>query len=150
MKQPLVEVETRIDADPATVWEVMTRDSSAMFMGAKVKCDWRVGSPITFAGEFKGETFEDRGEIRAIEEERELAFTHFSPRSGKPDRPENHNLIRFRLEPDGDGTRVTLSQTPQGGGPPPDDKTKAEFEKNWTMMLDGLKKTAEERVAATA
>ena len=150
MKRPLVEVETRIDADPATVWNVMTRESSAMFMGARVTSDWKVGSPIAFSGEYKGKKFEDHGEIRSLERERELAFTHFSPMSGKPDRPENYNLVRYRLQPEGDGTRVTLTQTPEGDGPAPDDKTVAEFEKNWRMMLDGLKKAAEERVSERA
>jgi uncharacterized protein YndB with AHSA1/START domain len=150
MKRPLVEVETLIDADPATVWDAITQESSAMFMGARVTSDWKVGSPITFAGEFKGNRFEDHGEIRAIEEEGELAFTHFSPRSGKPDRPENYNLVRFVLEPEGERTRVSLSQTPQGDGPAPDENTRAEFEKNWKMMLEGLKKAAEERVSERA
>lgn len=146
MNKPLIEVDTRIDADPATVWEVMTRDCSALFMGAQVESDWRVGSPIVFSGEYQGQPFRDHGEIRTIEPERELAFTHFSPRSGKPDRPENYNLVRFRLEPAGDGTRVLLSQTPQGSGPPPAEETVAQFRKNWSMMLDGLKQAAEARV----
>ena len=142
MKQPLIEVDNRIDADPATVWDVMTRESSAMFMGARVESDWKVGSPITFSGELNGKAFRDHGEIRAIDEAHELAFTHFSPMSGQ-----NHNLVRYRLERDGDATRVTLTQTPQGGSEP-DAKTRAEFEKNWRMMLDGLKRAAEEKVAA--
>ena len=150
MKRPLVEVETRIDADPVTVWDAMTRESSAMFMGARVESDWKVGSPITFSGEYKGKKFEDHGEIRNVERGRELAFTHFSPMSGKPDEPEIYNLVRYRLEPAGVGTRVTLSQTPQGDGPAPDDKTVAEYEKNWRMMLDGLRKAAEERVSERA
>jgi uncharacterized protein YndB with AHSA1/START domain len=150
MRRPLVEVDTLIDADPATVWHVMTRESSAMFMGARVRSDWKAGSPITFKGELTGKTFEDHGEIRAIEQERQLAFTHFSPRSGKPDRPENYNFVRFVLEPEGDRTRVTLTQTPEGDGPAPNDETRAEFEKNWRLMLDGLKKAAEERVSERA
>jgi hypothetical protein len=38
---------------------------------------------------------------------------------------------------------VTLAQFGRGKPQSFDDKTKAEFTKNWTMMLDGLKKAAE-------
>lgn len=150
MREPLVEVQTLIDADPATVWELMTQERSALFMGARVTSDWRVGSPVAFSGEFKGKTFEDRGRVRSVEPGRELVFTHFSPRSGKPDAPENCNLIRCRIEPEGEKTRFSLSQTPEGDGPEPDEATRAEFEKTWTMMVDGLKRAAEERVSAHA
>jgi hypothetical protein len=38
---------------------------------------------------------------------------------------------------------VTLDQFDRGKPQNIDDKTRAEFRKNWTMMLDGLKKAAE-------
>ena len=34
-------------------------------MGADVESDFKVGSPITFRGEFKGKTYQDKGEIKA-------------------------------------------------------------------------------------
>lgn len=147
MTEPLITVEQFIDADQAAVWDALTQKKSAMFMGADVDTDWRPGSPISFSGEFKGRSFRDRGEIRLSDPKRHLAFTHFSESSGKPDLLENYNFIDIRLERQGEGTRVTLSQTPQGQHHF-DEKTIAEFRKNWDMMLDGLKKAAEERAFA--
>mgnify|MGYP001605413849 CR=1 FL=1 len=40
-------------------------------------------------------------------------------------------------------TEVTLAQIGRGKVEQVDDKTRAEFRKNWAMMLDGLKKAAE-------
>jgi uncharacterized protein YndB with AHSA1/START domain len=142
MDKPLVEVKADVHAGPDAVWRILTARKSAMFMGADVESDWREGSPISFTGEFDGRPFRDHGEIRSVEAGRHLAFTHFSPTSGKPDTPDNYNLVDVRLDGDGDRTQVTLSQTPLGGDRP-DDATIEMYRKNWTVMLDGLRKAAE-------
>ncbi len=147
MTEPLITVEKLIDADAQAVWAALTQKKSAMFLGADVDTDWRPGSPVSFSGQFKGRSFRDRGEIRLSDPGRHLAFTHFSESSGKPDIHQNYNLIDIRLEPQGDRTKVTLSQTSQGDHHL-DEKTNAEFRKNWDMMLDGLKKAAEEKALA--
>lgn len=147
MDKPLVEVETVVEANATAVWDALTARKSAMFMGADVETDWGPGSPISFTGEFNGKAFKDHGEIRDIEERRRLSFTHYSPTSGKPDVPDSYNLVDVRLEPEGERTRVRLNQTPLGGERP-DDKTVAAFQRNWEVMLNGLKTAAEERSLA--
>ena len=143
MQRPLIEVDTTVNAEAKDVWCTLTASKSAMFMGAKVDTDWQEGSPISFTGEFKGKAYRDHGEIRTVDEGRELAFTHFSPLSGKEDAQENYNLVDVCLSPDGDRTRVSVSQTPLGDDKP-DEQTIAEYRKNWSAMLDGLKQAAEE------
>jgi uncharacterized protein YndB with AHSA1/START domain len=147
MEKPLIEVETEVLADATTVWDVLTAKKSAMFMGADVDTDWREGSPIRFTGEFQGKPFRDHGEIRVADRARHLAFTHYSPTSGKPDVPESYNLVDIALELDGERTRVRLRQTPLGGERP-DEQTIEQFRKNWQVMLDGLRKAAEEKAYA--
>jgi uncharacterized protein YndB with AHSA1/START domain len=144
MTEPLITVETVVDAEPSQVWMVMTQSPSAMFMGADVISDWQAGSPISMLGEFHGKEFHDHGEIRESEPGRHLAFTHFSE-----NQQDNGNLVDIKLEPQGERTKVTLSQTPQGGEPPDDTKI-AEFRKNWETMLGALKKTAEEKAVEEA
>ena len=61
--------ETDIDAPPERVWQLLTQpgsDPDIMF-GAEVVSDWKVGSPIVWKGEWEGKTFEDKGEIIAID-----------------------------------------------------------------------------------
>ena len=101
MDKPLVEVETLVEAEAGPVWDALTARKSAMFMGAEVETDWGPGSPISFTGEFNGKAFKDHGEIRDVEDRRRLAFTHYSPTSGKPDVPDSYNLVDVRLEPAG-------------------------------------------------
>lgn len=143
MQKPVVEVDTTIAADPETVWKAMTGKQSAMFPGTEVDTDWEVGHSILFKGEWKGKPFKDKGEIQTFREEEELSFTHWSELSGEADKPENYHVVRYRLEPVGEKTKVTLSQFNEGPKAELDAKTKAEFEKNWKVMLDGLKKSAE-------
>jgi uncharacterized protein YndB with AHSA1/START domain len=100
-----------------------------------------VGSPITMKGEFKGKAYEDKGEILTFDAPRVLAFSHWSAMSGDADAPENYHIVTFELEPAGEKTRVTLSQANLTGGVKDSDiKLRADYEKNWAMVLDGLAK----------
>ena len=142
MTEPLITVDTIVDADPSSVWKTLTQPKSAMFMGAEVHTDWKEGSPITLSGEFGGKSFEDHGEIKACDPERHLAFTHFS--GGQT---EKGNVVDVRLEPADRRTKVVLSQIPLDEDRPDGAKI-AEYRKNWGMMLAALKKAAEEKVHA--
>jgi uncharacterized protein YndB with AHSA1/START domain len=144
MQKPVVEVDTVIAADPKTVWSAMTaKGKSALFAGTDVDTDWKVGHPITFSGKWEGRSFQDRGEIQRFVEGKELSFTHWSEMAGEPDRPENYHVVRYVLEPSGGKTRVRVSQSNMDEAEEVDAKTKAEYAKNWKMMLEGLKETVE-------
>jgi uncharacterized protein YndB with AHSA1/START domain len=125
------------------VWKALTTPEiiRTYFFGADMETDWKVGSPVTIKGEMKGKAYEDKGEVRSFEPERRLAFSHFSPSTGQPDRPENYHLVAYELEPEGERTKVTLTQSNLTGGVRDSDvKNRTEYEKNWAMVLDGLEK----------
>ncbi len=140
MDEPVVSVDTTINAKPDAVWTAMTQRSSPMFMGAAMETDWKPGSKYTLKGEWAGKPFTDYGRIETAEPNRELSFTHWSK---TPEPPESYNAVKVTLAPSGSGTKATLSQYARGKPQPVDDKARAEFRKNWAMMLDGLKKAAE-------
>lgn len=143
MTEPTAQVSRTMDASPDEIWEALTTPEviKTYFFGADVETDWKVGSPVKIRGEMKGKAYEDKGEVRSFEPERKLAFSHYSPMSGQPDRPENYHLVTYELAPEGDKTRVTLTQSNLAGGVTDSDIAhRAEFEKNWAMVLDGLDK----------
>jgi uncharacterized protein YndB with AHSA1/START domain len=140
MEQPVVEVETQIDAAPGKVWSALTQAQSPMFMGARMETDWKPGSTYTLKGEWNGNAFTDYGAIETAVPGKELSFTHWSK---TPEPPKSYNAVRVRIVPDGSGSRVTLAQLARGEPQSFDDKAKAEFRKNWTMMLEGLKTAAQ-------
>ncbi|HMC93645.1 MAG TPA: SRPBCC domain-containing protein [Polyangia bacterium] len=129
-----------IDAPVDKVWDgLVSPDVIKKYMaGATVVSDWKEGSPIVWKGEWKGKPFEDKGKILAIEPERHLKYSHYSPMSGEPDKPESYHTVTIDLAKLDGGVRVALSQDKNHS-----DKALAESEKNWKMMLEGLKKAVE-------
>jgi uncharacterized protein YndB with AHSA1/START domain len=140
MAKQVAEVVAVIEAEAARVWSALTGEDGAMMPGTRIETDWQVGHPIVFSGEWKGMAFKDYGEIQQVDPEYEVSFTHWS---GSAERPADYHIVRYRLEPEGRGTRVTLTQFNVGPKAEVDEATRAEFEKNWRAMLDGLKKSAE-------
>jgi uncharacterized protein YndB with AHSA1/START domain len=141
----IAQVSTRIAASPADVWNALTTPETIKkyFFGAEVESDWEEGNPIYFRGDYQGKSYEDKGEILTFEPEKRLSFSHWSPLSGVADRPENYHLVIFDLARDGKDTEVTLTQAKAGEVKKSDLEKKEEFEKNWRMVLEGLKKTVE-------
>ena len=131
-----------IEASPAEVWNALTDPAaiSEYMLGSQVETDWKPGSPITWKGEYDGKRYEDRGEIVDVEPEHRLAMTHFSPLSGKDDRPENYHTVVYELEQDGPTTVVSLSQDGNES-----EEAAEHSQRNWETILTGLKETVERR-----
>jgi len=131
---------TSIQSSKGKVWDALVEPAAIKqyMFGADVESEWREGSGITWTGEMKGRKFKDKGVILKFEPDRILRYSHFSPLSGKPDRPENYHTVSIVLSGSGEKTEVTLSQDNN-----PDEKSRRESEKNWDVMLDGLKKYVE-------
>ena len=142
MSDRIAKASTTIDAPPARVWDALTHPASIRqyMFGTNVESDWKPRSAITWTGEWQGKTYEDKGVIQRIERPRLLRYTHFSPLAGLPDEPENYHTVTIELSDEGGGTAVTLSQDNN-----PTDEAREHSEKNWRMMLEGLKKFVEAR-----
>lgn len=141
MRNPSAQVEKTIHGPAADVWNALTTPESLkkFFFGADVTTDWKVGQPIRFAGEFAGKPYEDKGKLLEIDTEKCLSFSHWSAMSGQADAPENYHVVTFDLLDQGQDTVVTLSQSNLMGGVTPSDVAhRAEYEKNWGTVLDGL------------
>jgi uncharacterized protein YndB with AHSA1/START domain len=135
-----------VDRPRQQVWKALTEPDlvKQYFMGATVKTDWEVGHPITFSGKWKDKSFEDKGEILSFKPEKEMSYSHWSPLSGADDVPDNYHVVHIALDDADGGTKVTLEQSNLKGGITDADKaSRADYEKNWTSTLQGLKKVAE-------
>lgn len=143
MTETTAQVSRVIHAPVDDIWRVLTdaRQLGALFMGSTVQTNFHVGSPITFKGEFKGRRYEDKGEILKVDECRRLSFSHYSGLSGAPDEPENYHVVTFELRSDSSGAHVTLTQSNLTGGVRETDiRHKADYQKTWEMVLEGLDK----------
>jgi len=140
MNNPLAQATITINAPASKVWEALTKPEliKQYLFGTEVTTDWRVGSPITYKGEWQGKAYEDKGKILQVEPGKLLVSTFWSSLSGVPDVPENYKTVRYELSPAGGGTKLMITQ---------DNNTTQEeathSEQNWNMVLDGLKKLLE-------
>ncbi len=76
--------------------------------------------------------------ILKLEPGQTIQYSHFSPLSGQPDLPENFHTVTIELSGKGKQTLVSLWQDNNAT-----EEDLEHSEKNWNMMLEGLKKLLE-------
>lgn len=133
-----MQVSVLIHVNNDKVWAGLTDPYlvKKYFFGTTVESTWQKGSPIFFRGEWQNHKYEDKGVILRVEPGVHVTYSYWSSLSGTPDRPENYKNISYDLSKTKDGTKLTVSQDC-------DPKTKEHSEKNWTMVLNGLKNLLE-------
>ena len=139
-KKFTAQVTITVNAPVSKVWEALTKPSliKQYLYGTEVNTDWKVGSPITYRGEWEGKAYEDKGKILQIEPERLLVSTFWSSLAGLPDEPENYKTVRYELSPENGETRITITQDNN------DTQKEADHsEQNWNSVLGQLKELLE-------
>ena len=136
----IAKATTTINASAEKVWDALINPATIRkyMFGTTVTSDFKVGSPITWKGEWKGKAYEDKGRILEAAPQKRLRYSHFSGMSGLPDKPENYHNVTVDLSSKGSQTLVTLSQDNNAT-----EEVRQESQKNWEMMLSGLKKVLE-------
>src|SRR4051794_23634831 len=101
-----------IHAPASKVWQALTDPAQIKqyLFGTNAKSDWKKGSPITYTGEWEGKTYEDKGMIIDIIPEKKLHTTYWSSMGGTEDKPENYNNVVYELSPEGNDTKLTITQ----------------------------------------
>lgn len=133
-------VSISIAAPNNKVWDALVNPVAIRqyFFGTTVVSDWHLGSPIVWKGDWQGKTYEDKGVILQFDPGRTIQYSHFSPLSGLPDKPENYHTVTVKLSSSEDLTLVSLSQDKNGS-----EEERVHSEQNWGMMLAALKKYLE-------
>jgi uncharacterized protein YndB with AHSA1/START domain len=130
-----------IHATRREVWNALTDPGKVKqyLHGTEMSTDWKEGSPIVWKGEWKGRSYEDKGTVLAVEPQRLLRYTHWSPMGGSEDKPENYHTVTYELA--GEDGKVTLTLTQDNNASQEEaDKMAAD---NWGPVLNGLKETVE-------
>ena len=131
---------TTVNAPASKVWDALTNPNliKQYLLGTQVICDWQVGSPIIYKGEWQGKSYQDKGEILQVEPEKLLVSTFWSSLSGLPDTPKNYKTVRYEMTTEGDKIKLTLTQ--DNNATQEDANHSDEF---WNKVLDTLKKLVE-------
>jgi uncharacterized protein YndB with AHSA1/START domain len=130
-----------INASRARVWDALTQPTMVKryMHGTNLSTDWKEGSPISWKGEWKGKSYEDKGTVLSVQPQKVLKYTHWSPMGGSEDKPENYHTVTYELGGEGGRTTLTLTQD--------NNATQDEADKmandNWGPVLNSLKETVE-------
>lgn len=140
-KNLIAKASIKINAPSEKVWNALVNPEAIKqyMFGTTVVSDWHEGSPIVWKGEWQGKSYEDKGVILQLKPGRTIRYSHFSPISGLPDKPENYHTVTIELVTEGNQSHVSLTQdnnTTEGA--------RIDSEKNWGMMLTALKKFLEQ------
>lgn len=134
-----LKVSITVNASTATVWQALTDPAiiEQYFFGSKAQSTWKEGSPVTFTGEWKGQTYQDKGTILKAVPNKILQHTYWSSMGQLEDIPENYIIVTYRLEGDDQHTELSVTQ---------DKSTNEEESKGlWKTVLENLKKTVERK-----
>ena len=137
MNQKLTAKQSIIINVPASkVWNALTDPDliKQYCFGVEAISDWKVGSPISYKGVWKGKEFEDRGNVLKSEPEKLLLCNYWSSFSGLPDSMENYQNVAYQLSPEHNGIKLTITQDNI-----PDEKGRKQSEQNWGLVLNILK-----------
>jgi uncharacterized protein YndB with AHSA1/START domain len=96
--RPAVRLERRLPDPPEVVWRALTeREQLRAWFPSDVVGEWRVGAPLRFPFPPEVSDMTLTGEVLEVDAPRRLAFTW------------GEETLRFELLPDGDGTRLVLT-----------------------------------------
>jgi len=137
-----IEMTTSIEVNAPTVkvWDALINPEKIKkyLFGTNTHSDWKVGSPIRFTGEWERKSYEDKGNILAIEKEKLLSYDYWSSFSGMPDVHENYQIVTFKLDAINGRTLLQLTQQNILS-----EESKKHSKENWSMVLNGLKELVE-------
>jgi uncharacterized protein YndB with AHSA1/START domain len=135
-----LKISKKINASVDKVWDALINPEKIKqyLFGTNTICDWEVGSPMRFTGEWEGKPYEDKGTILAIEKEKLLSYNYWSSFSGVEDLPENYQIVTFQLRSNQSCTVLELTQQNIKS-----EEAKTHSLENWKMVLDGLASVAE-------
>jgi len=134
-----------IHAPAERVWEALVTPAilKQWFFGVDTETDWKVGSRLVHRAPMAGKAYEDKGVVLAFEPPRLLSHSHWSPFSGRADRPENYETVTYGLAVRAQDTDLTVSEVNL-----PSEEARVISEKNWRGALRKLKDLVESQVSS--
>jgi uncharacterized protein YndB with AHSA1/START domain len=123
---------TLIAASQEVIWNAITRDTAPWYFGNTIESSWEVGEPVTYRG--PGGDPHIHGTLLALDAPNRVAMT-FRPIWTEQMLAAGETQTEWVLEPDGEHTRVTLTQR----GLAPDNPAADDLADGWTHLLATLK-----------
>lgn len=130
-----------INAAADQVWEVLVNPDfvEKYLHGTTMQANWRGGGDITWSGEWKGQSYVDKGTVLIYVPYKIIKTTHWSPMSGKEDKPENYHQVTYELKENNGKTTLTLTQ----GNSPTQQDADSMIANGWKPITQEIKSLTE-------
>lgn len=131
-----------IDTNVKHLWEVLTKSefTKEYMFNCSVESDWKVGSPITWQGNYQGYEAYQKGEIIKIEFNKLIKYSTFDPNFGLEDRPENYIHVSYLINETGiEVTELTIINETFDEN----EERMIHISQGWKMVMDKIKEVAE-------
>jgi uncharacterized protein YndB with AHSA1/START domain len=134
LKGHIATVTSVIHSPIERVWKALTdpEELSVWMMGAQVRSEWKVGSAISWEGQWQGSHFRDSGEVLKVQEPDLLQYSHIS---GAGQGAGVTHIVTIELKEVGGVTHLRLTQDNN-----PTEEARDRSQANWTAMIDAMKK----------
>ncbi len=133
-------VQRTIHAPIEKVWDGLTNPDvvKQYFFGSQLVTTWQPNTSIIFKGEYEGKAYQDKGTVIKFEPLKVLVYDYHSSWSDLEDRPENYQIITYRVKSKGQNTVLSISQHNINTL-----EKKVHSTKNWGDLMVTLKKMME-------
>jgi uncharacterized protein YndB with AHSA1/START domain len=131
--------QTTVNAPVTAVWDALSNPAvvKQYFFGTLLVTNWQVGQPIEFKGEWQGQPYSDVGTVLEFVPNQKLAFSYLSSWSGKTNEPENYLYVAYEVQPNNEGTTLTITQTNY------DEERAKHAQQNWANLVAAMKQLIE-------
>ena len=129
-----------ISASAKSIWEVLTNPNQIKLwlFGTEADTDWKVGSSISFRGEYQGHVYHDKGHVLENKEYELLKYNYWAQYSGLEDIIENYALVTYKIEEKEDMAELTWLQEGFAS-----EKGQKHTEEGLPALLQSIKELAE-------
>jgi uncharacterized protein YndB with AHSA1/START domain len=128
-------VERTFPVSAAKLWDAFATSEgfAASYAGVTVECDWKVGSPIVWSGEWEGKKFRDEGTLKVYDRPKLFVYTYWTSFWGPEPDPAAIQVLKNEFLPVEGGTKLVITQTNI-----PTAEARDHSAANWKELLDKL------------
>jgi len=89
-----------INASSEKIWNILTNPEhiKLFLFGTEVSTDWKVGSEISFKGEYNEMVYHDKGVVLENTLFETLKYSYWSSMSGLEDKPGNYSTVSYLIK----------------------------------------------------
>ena len=140
-KSQISEKKVLINIPPKDLWAVLTESkfTRVYMFNCSVNSDWKIGSPITWKGNYQGYDAYQKGEILDIKPFELLKYSTFDPNFGLADKAENYIHVSYLLNESNGKTELTIINETFDG----DEQRMEHIMQGWNMVIGKIKEVAE-------